>query len=414
MSIEGIILGVLALNEFVFIKSLHGSNYQLGFLFQFSMIIFLFLIVINEFLKRVKNRKKLLQIVALVTRLPLLFILLFPANSEVVLNQGIYHYIYLGLFLIYFSGNIFIYPNINYLLKTNYQHQNFGKLYSYATSLNKVIMLIITFVYGYLLDIDNYSFVYIVPFIGILGVLSGFILASIVNVDHGPITIERPKKTIFQSVRDSINEMWLILVKNTPYKHFEIGFMFYGFSFMISVTVITIYFYEGLNLNYSSVAFYRNAYNILAIILLPFFGKLLGKIDPRKFAIITYLSIAAYIFSLMMTEYIPQHFTLFNTTIYYTLIFYVIFHGVFAASMVLLWNIGSAYFCSPNEAGTYQSLHLSLTGVRAIFAPLLGVLFYELFGFTVTFSLAILSLIVAVLLMIWSYKNEKSNNPKVV
>lgn len=414
MSIEGIILGVLALNEFVFIKSLHGSNYQLGFLFQFSMIIFLFLIVINEFLKRVKNRKKLLQIVALVTRLPLLFILFFPLNSGEILNHGIYHYIYLGLFLIYFSGNIFIYPNINYLLKTNYQHQNFGKLYSYATSVNKVIMLIVTFVYGYLLDIDNYSFVYIVPFIGILGVLSGFILASIVNVDDEPISIERPKKTVFQSVRDSINEMWLILVKNTPYKHFEMGFMFYGFSFMISVTVITIYFYEGLNLNYTSVAFYRNAYNILAIILLPFFGKLLGKIDPRKFAVITYLSIAAYIFSLMMTEYLPQHFTLFNTTIYYTLIFYVIFHGVFAASMVLLWNIGSAYFCSPNEAGTYQSLHLSLTGVRAIFAPLLGVLFYELFGFTVTFSLAILSLIVAILLMIWSYKNEKSNNPKVV
>jgi predicted MFS family arabinose efflux permease len=152
----------------------------------------------------------------------------------------------------------------------------------------------------------------------------------------------------------------------------------------------------------------------LAIILLPFFGKLIGNIDPRKFAVITYLSIAAYIFSLSMTEFLPGNFVIFNTTIYYTLIFYILFHGVFAASMVLLWNIGSSYFCKPDEAGTYQSLHLSLTGVRAIFSPLLGVLFYEMFGFLITFGLAILSLIGAMLLMVWSYKTDKTISLKEV
>ena len=414
MSIEGVILGVLALNEFVFIKSLHGSNYQLGFLFQFSMIIFLFLILINELLKRIKNRKKMLRAVALSTRLPLLLVFLFPHDMQEILNQGVYHYVYLGLFLVYFFGNIFIYPNINYLLKTHYRHQYFGKLYSYATTLNKVIMLVVTFIYGYLLDIDNYIFVYIIPIVGMLGVLSGFVLSTIAAGDDIIDLANNGKKSLKQSVLDSAIEMKNILQKNIPYRHFEIGFMLYGFSFMISVTVITIYFYEGLNLNYASVAFYRNAYNILAIVLLPFFGKLIGNIDPRKFAVITYLSIVAYIFSLTLTEIIPGYFVIFNTTIYYTLIFYVIFHGVFAATMVLLWNIGSAYFCNPNEAGTYQSLHLSLTGVRAIFSPLLGVLFYELFGFIITFSLAIISLIAAIILMIWSYNNDKTISLKVV
>jgi hypothetical protein len=414
MAIEGVILGILALNEFVFIKSLHGNNYQLGFLFQFSMIIFLFLILINEFLKRIKNRERLLRVVALFTRLPLVLVFMFPHDMHETLNQGFYHYIYLGLFLIYFFGNIFIYPNINFLLKTKYQHQNFGKLYSYATSVNKIIMLIVTFLYGYLLDIDNYIFVYVIPIIGLLGVTSGFVLSSIAKDENTGASIEYSNKSILQSVFDSIREIKKILLENIPYRHFEIGFMLYGFSFMISVTVITIYFYEGLNLNYTSVAFYRNAYNILAIILLPFFGKLIGNIDPRKFAVITYLSIAAYIFSLSMTEFLPGNFVIFNTTIYYTLIFYILFHGVFAASMVLLWNIGSSYFCKPDEAGTYQSLHLSLTGVRAIFSPLLGVLFYEMFGFLITFGLAILSLIGAMLLMVWSYKTDKTISLKVV
>lgn len=404
MIIEGVVLGIMALNEFVFIKSLHGTNYQLSFLFQFSMLVFLFLVVINEFLKRVRNRKKLLRITAVLSRLPLLALLFFPQTKEEMLAQPYFHYIFLFLFLIYFSGNIFINPNINYLLKVNYDHKNFGKLYSYSTSINKIIMLVVTFAYGYILDYNNFAFVYIIPIASIFATASVFVLSMISYPDEEQLPV---KRTIFRSVQSSISEMKNILTKNKPYRHFEMGFMYYGFSFMISVTVITIYFYEALNLNYASVAFYRNAYNILAIILLPFFGKLIGNIDPRKFAAITYSSIVIYIFALMLTSYFPGRFEFLDITVYYTLIFYIVFHGIFAATMVLLWNIGSAYFCKPEESGTYQSLHLSLTGVRAIFAPLMGVIFYELFGFTVTFLIAIFSLLCGIVLMLWSYNREK-------
>ncbi len=87
MIIEGFVLGVLALNEFVFIKSLVGSNYQLAFLFQFSMLVFLFLVLANEFLKRVTNRKRLLRVVAIGSRLPLLLILVFPRDLDATLAQ---------------------------------------------------------------------------------------------------------------------------------------------------------------------------------------------------------------------------------------------------------------------------------------------------------------------------------------
>ena len=168
-----------------------------------------------------------------------------------------------------------------------------------------------------------------------------------------------------------------ILKNNKPYRHFEIGFMFYGFSFMITITVISIFFNDELNLNYSSVAFYKNAYNIIAIIILPFFGKLMGNIDPRKFASISFASLLLYVFFLLMTDYFPDYYVIANIRLYPMLVVSFLFYGVFAATMVLLWNIGSAYFCKPGEADDYQSVHLSLTGVRALFAPLLGIFFYE-------------------------------------
>jgi len=102
--IEGIIAGVLALNEFVFIRSLKGTNYQLGFLFQFTVVVLVFSIFLTEFLKRVKNKKKLLRITAIVTRVPLLLLLFFPKSAAAMVGAGAYHYMFLFIFLIYFSA----------------------------------------------------------------------------------------------------------------------------------------------------------------------------------------------------------------------------------------------------------------------------------------------------------------------
>ena len=402
--IEGVVLGVLALNEFVFIKSLHGSNYQLGFLFQFSMLVFVFLVFINEFIKRAKNKNRLLIWVGILTRLPFLLIFFFPQNQEAVLATPIYHYIFLGIFFVYYFGNTVIYPLINLFLKNQYAHQNFGKLYGYASSANKIVMLVSTFFYGMVLDNNDYAFTYIFPVIAVLGMVSVYLLSRI-QYDHPVLTVR--KQGFFSSVKNSVLTMTGILRNNKPYTHFEIGFMFYGFSFMITVTVITIFFERQLHLNYSSVAFYKNAYNFLAIVLLPFTGKLLGKIDPRKFAVVTFASLALYILFVMLTEVFPAHAKIASIDIYFTLILAYLFYGIFAATMALLWFIGSAYFCKPKDAGDYQSVHLSLTGVRALFAPLLGVLFYELAGFRNTFLLAIFSLLVGIAVMFWSFRKDR-------
>ena len=402
--IEGVILGVLALNEFVFIKSLHGSNYQLGFLFQFSMVVFVFLVFINEFIKRAKNKNRLLIWVGVITRLPLLLIFFFPQNQQDVLATPIYHYIFLGIFFIYYFGNTVIYPLINLFLKNQYSHQNFGKLYGFASSANKIVMLVSTFFYGMILDMNDFAFTFIFPVIAILGVISVYLL-SLIQYNSPELAVR--KQRFFKSVKNSILTMTGILKNNKPYTHFEIGFMFYGFSFMITVTVITIFFERELHLNYSSMAFYKNAYNILAIVLLPYTGKLLGKIDPRKFAVITFASLTLYILFVMLTESFPAHVNIAGVDIYFTLVIAFLFYGVFAATMALLWFIGSAYFCKSEEAGDYQSVHLSLTGARAMFAPLLGVLFYEIAGFRNTFLLAIVSLLFGIAVMYWSYRKDR-------
>ncbi len=405
-SIEGIILGVLALNEYVFLKSLKGSSYQIGFLFQSSMLVFVFLVFFNEIRKRIRNKKGLLRGAGLMTRLPLLGLMFFPADPQIYSSSQLYHYIFLGIFLVYYFGNIIIYPAINVLLKTNYRHENFGKLYGYSSSVNKIVMLLVTFLYGMMLDLDFYAFRYVFPVISLLGIISIFILS---NIDFSKVIYAPQTKTLWLSVRHSIRGMYHVLRDNKPYRDFEIGFMGYGFAFMMTSPVINIFLNEGLELNYSSVAFYKNAYNVVAIILLLFTGKWMGRIDPRRFASITFISLGLYILFMMLAQFIPYSFEIGRVRIYYMLIISFLSYGYFAATMVLLWNIGSAYFCRPEEADDYQSNHLFLTGARAIFAPVLGVFFYEKIGFAGTFSLAIGLLAISSLMMMISYGKQNRN-----
>lgn len=401
--IEGIVLGILVLNEFVFLKSLKGSNLQVGMLFQTSVVALVFSIFLNAWVNKVKNKQRFVLITAFITRFPLLLILLFPEGVATRPDSQLFHYLYLTIFLSYYFANPIIYPVINLFLKENYRHEHFSVLYSYSSTINKVVMLTVTLLYGLLLDYNDQLYRYVFPVMGLLAMLSIAVFSR--------ISYQTPPEQIANAYKDSsimgvVRNMRKIMRGNRSFRDFESGFMFYGFAFMGTVSVITIFYQTGLGLNYSSVAFYKNSYNVLAIFLLPFMGRLMGRIEPRKFAALTFSSLLFYLVFTMLTEYFPWKVEILGIQIYFCLLISMLFNGIFAATMSLLWSIGSAYFCRKEEASDYQAIHLTFTGVRSFFAPLLGVWAYEYLGFTGTFSIGVLLLTAAVWISLRSQPNE--------
>jgi hypothetical protein len=262
---------------------------------------------------------------------------------------------------------------------------------------NKLVMLVATFLFGLLLDYNPYAFTFVYPVMGLLGILSVYILARIPyeNADRQLFT----QQGLWESVKGSLVNMMRIFRQNKPYRDFETGFALYGFAWMTTVAVITIFFEKDLHLNYSSVAFYKNAYNLLSILMFPFFGKLIGHIDPRKFGIFTFFSLFLHFLFLVLTKVLPASTEVLGLKLYYMLIPAYLANAVFAATMGLLWYIGSAYFSKNQEAAEYQSIHLTMTGIRAIYGPVLGVLFYRWFGTTLTFIFAMVALLAAMAVM---------------
>lgn len=396
--LTGFLDGSFYLNEFVLIKSLKGSNYQIALLFQFSIVVLIFSVITNELIKRFRNKKRMIQVLALVTNVPLLFFLFFPSVNTVYDNPLLYQMFFLGIFLVHYSTRPILFPSITSMLKKSYGQGRFGKLFGYATTFNKTAIMVATFTFGVLLDIDPFVFIWVYPTIGVLGLVAVMALSWVPNIEEA-IAVKKP---LWESVSTSIKEMWRVITKNKAFRDFEGGFMLYGIAWMITMAVITIFFERELHLNYTSIAVYKNAYNILSIAILPFFSKLIDKIDPRKFGIITFVALLLHLFTLSLTEFFPQHIFLWGVKIYYMLVLSYIFYAVFASTMGLLWFIGSAYFCKDDEVSHYQSVHLSMVGLRALIAPLVGIFFLEYLGFFGVFSLGVLFLAMAVILMLWS------------
>lgn len=396
-SLDGFVRGALILNEFIFIKQLGGGNVQLAFLFQFSMVIFLFSMVANEIMRRYPNRKTLLRWVSIISRMPLICFAFFPAVHGDGLSPQ-YHTLFLGVFLLFYTSRIAVIPSINQYLKGNYRPEHFGRLFGYATTINKVIIMVTTFSVGVLLDWDPNSYRWFYPAVGVLGTISVFQLTKI-PFHHKPDPVVKPMS---QALGDSFKRIWKILCSNVPFRHLEIGFMLYGFAWMSTHAVITIFYKEALELSYSGVSFYNNAYNLVAIAILPLCSRIIGKMDPRRFGLITFGSLLLFILFTALTQTYDSYFMMAGIKIYPCLMIAVVFNGTFMGSMPLLWGIGSSYFCTPNEAADYQSVHLFLTGVRALFAPLLGISLYQMLGFSMTYGVSIAILIPAILLMIYS------------
>ena len=400
---EAFSIGAIGLTEFVFLKSLDGSPYLVGVILQVSLIVMLLSVVFNQLIRRTGDKKRLYKISIWVTKLPLFLLIFFTPDTR---GGLFFHYFFIGIYLAYSFTKPFMMPLMNMMLKQNYSGKNFGALYSKVATLNKLTVVAATFIIGSLLDMDNFAFRYIYPVTAVLSMIGGYVFLKIPYDDKEP-DIKLP---LLKSVAGSVSDMVNVIKKNKPYRDFEAGFMFYGFSFMIAFPIMTIFFDQALGLNYSSVAFYKNQATLLSLLILPFMGNYIENTDPRKFGMMTFASLGLFLVFLGITEYWNGNFEFMGLQLYYSLLIAHLFLAVFFSMMLLLWNIGSAYFCHGDDVSTYQSIHITLTGVRGAIAPLIGVGIYTYIGYFSTFMLAFLFVVLAVGVMYYSMKKHPDHN----
>ena len=387
--------GMMAQNELVLLNSLHGTKEMLAFITQVSVMSCLLIMVYNEILKRVRDKRLFLVGVSIASRIPLLLFALYPATAGGVASW--HAHLFVWLFILIGFLTMMIGPATNAMLKQNFAHENFGVLMSLSTSARTGAALTTTLFSGVVMDADPFALRYVYPFVGLAGIFAAFLL---LRIPYQAQTVAVPTGGWhpFRLLRESMATTKRIFRESQTFRDFEFGFVLYGFAMLGTTAIISNMLATELKISYTENGVYRMLAGVVTVLVFPLAGLWIGRLDPRRFLAVTCLIFIGHLTLLAAACFFNPRTLIHGVSLNWVLIAAFVFAGAFAAMIVTAWGLGSAYFCRPDQVADYQSVHVYMTSIRGILAPPIGIGLIWLTGRSwVVLLFGVLALVAAIL-----------------
>lgn len=389
------------LQDIILKKSLSGSDFQVMILSLLVSSAFLVSIYGSELVNRSYNRAKTILLLGTTAKF---FLIILPLIDNTVF--------YIACIAIAAYVDSMLLPVWNIIFKHNYTETRRSRLYSYATTLQTIIILIVTTIFGYYLDLDNGLYKIMFPVAGICGIAVYYNLAKMISLsgdDYAGKIKRRRSRFSFRLIKDILALPYRSIVRvfkiNPPFMRFEAYFFLYGMAFMVLSPVIPVFLVDDLQLSYSPISFAKGmVFHSALILFTPLMGRFHGIGNPNKFCGYAFSILA--LFPLILTS--AKYFVLPGLMLDKEMIVYISFFvfGLAMSGVTIAWSLSSIYYAPKSEVSNYQAVHITLTGVRGIFSPALGYLVMIAFNIQYSFYLAaFLFLLGGVLMFRESRKN---------
>lgn len=392
---NGFISASTSFGDIIARKALSAKDWHITLLVMIWPVSSFFSIWWGRLLEKSNNKSKFFYLIAFLGRLPLL-LGFFIGN--------IYHF--LILFTLMLSFNSIWGPAQNAILQNKFDKTNRGKIFGLSMSVANLVSIIFAFIAGKVLDINDSYFKYIFLVLGTTGTIAALLMAG--------ITL---KKAVTQKNSYNFKEIFLypvyrtfhLLKTNKPFARFELGFMIYGLGFLTIQPAIPKFLVDTLQMNYSQTFLGKSViFPLTMMIMSPLMGKLHDKNHPSKFCAIGFSALSLFPAILLTSSILNSYnigskilFGSYNLSMVLVLIAYTLF-GLAMSSVAIAWNLGSMHFAGNEDASMYQSVHVTLTGIRGLIAPLLGFLVMKTIGSEYLFAISFVFFVLAGLL---SYKH---------
>lgn len=382
---NGFVMGTFNIHDVVAKKTLLSLDWQITILVMLWPLSNLFSIWWGKALERSKSISKFFVLTAFIGRL-VLVLMLWTHN----------YYSYLIIMILVFSFNSLLSPAQNSIYRNNISKENRGRLFGYTASLITLIAIIFSYSAGKLMDINEDWFRYIFTFVGIMGCISSLIMAfiKIENKKYNTAKVKL-KEFILTPIRSTLD----ILQKDKDFAIFQRNYFIYGIGFMVILPAIPKFLVEYLKMDYSQTFMAKGIISQIGILLLaPIAGKIHDKKNPSFFTFLAFFTLGLYPLILLVSSYyIDSGFA--NYIVYFS---YLIF-GIGMSAIVISWNISSIFFAGENDVSMYQSVHVTLTGLRALVVPFIGYLLLRYFGVRVVFIVSFSMFWLASILSYFNY-----------
>ncbi|MBN1434843.1 MFS transporter [Candidatus Fermentibacterales bacterium] len=357
--------GVILNHEYIAAKGLDASVWQVTFLVMIWPVSNVLSVFINHWIERSGSYSKAVLLAGVPLRLPIA-LMWFSSDASVML----------GLLLLFFSSNSVVIPAQNAVIRARYREGQRGVLFGWVMSAFTLFSLPAAMIVGSLLDLDFgfYRVLFVVE--GVAGAGQALVIGLIT----GGMEMVRPRRE-----RDGdgfLRSLFRVFRRDKEFAAFESFFMLYGIGFMIVLPAIPFFAQDVLRLSYEQYATAKGVIGQIGMLLLgPFMGIRVERLHPFRFTGLACLVLGLYPITIFMGNWIPA----------LGIVFFYAGYSIYSLGMAginMSWNMSSLHFAPEGQAATYQGLHITLTALRGMVAPVAGSIVMDLFGYTAPFMLS--------------------------
>lgn len=312
---------------------------------------------------------------------------------------------YLVLLALLFSANSILIPAQNSIYQKNIHHSRRAKVYGYTISLGMIVSVAVTFVAGRILDLHEEHFRWILVLTGLAGFISSVLLSTIkLQEPLVEVPCVKAKIKLKDLALDPIRRTLALMKTNKAFAAFERDFSIYGMGFIMMQPIIPIYMVDKLQLSYTNNFLAKGILSQMGLLILsPVIGKLHDRMHPFRFIAVSFALLMVFPLLFVLSSLWAGESVLAVVIVF---IAYTIF-GIAMAGVNLSWNMSSIFFAGKEDASMYQSVHVTLTGIRGLIAPVLGFSLLKIIGINSVFIVAAGFLGTASLMSLRDYRRFK-------
>ena len=354
-------------------KALHAADWQILAMTLIWPISNLMSIWMGRIFERSEHKSRYFIAAGIFGRLVLVYGLFLAGVNE-----------YLVILLLMYTANSILVPAQNSIFQKNIDGSRRAKVYGYTISLSMAFSVLITFTAGRLLDTHEQSFRWIMVATGIAGFFSCVMLSRI-KVKEKRAHPREEALGFRARMKEPLTRSVALLKKNRQFAAFERSFSIYGMGFIMMTPVIPIFLVDILKLSYTANFLSKGILSQAGMLFLsPLLGKLHDRMHPFRF-ISLFFGVLMFFPLLIIVSSLFADQPVISTVLVF--VAYLIF-GLAMTGINIAWNMSSIFFAGTEDASMYQSVHVSMTGIRGLIAPVLGLVLMRTFGIKAVFFVA--------------------------